>query len=120
MHLLTASYFFVVLLNSFIVSEPQEGQLLGKINFFDFFSLFLRSTKTTWGITSPALSTFTVSPSLISFLMISSSLWSVALETTTPPTVTGSTFATGVIAPVLPTWIIISLILVVAFSAENL
>ena len=27
----------------------------------------------------------------------------VAFDTTTPPTVTGSTFATGVIAPVLPT-----------------
>ena len=43
-----------------------------------------------------------------------------ALETTTPPTVTGSTFATGVIAPVLPTWITISLIFVIAFSDENL
>ena len=56
----------------------------------------------------------------MSFLWISSSLCNVALDTTTPPTVTGSTFATGVIAPVLPTWIIISLIVVTAFSAENL
>ena len=61
-----------------------------------------------------------VSPILISFLIISSSLCSVAFETTTPPTVTGSTFATGVIAPVLPTCITISLIFVTAFSAENL
>ncbi len=44
----------------------------------------------------------------------------VAFETTTPPTVTGCTFATGVIAPVLPTCIAISIILVEAFSAENL
>ena len=56
----------------------------------------------------------------MSFLLISSSLCNVALETTTPPTVTGSTLATGVIAPVLPTWIIISFILLVAFSDENL
>ena len=41
-------------------------------------------------------------------------------ETTTPPTFTGSTFATGVIAPVLPTWITIFFIFVTAFSAENL
>ena len=44
----------------------------------------------------------------------------VAFETTTPPTLIGSTLATGVIAPVLPTCIIMSLILVEAFSAENL
>ena len=86
----------------------------------DFFSLFFRSTKTTWGITSPALSTFTVSPSLISFLIISSSLWSVALETTTPPIFTGFILATGVKAPVLPTWIFMSIILEKALSAENL
>ena len=37
MHLLTASYFFVILLSSLIVSDPQEGHLLGNINLFDFF-----------------------------------------------------------------------------------
>ena len=82
--------------------------------------LFVLSTDKTCGMTSPALWTVIVSPTLISFLTISSSLWSVAFETTTPPTVTGSTFATGVIAPVLPTWIIISFIFVTAFSDENL
>ena len=56
----------------------------------------------------------------MSFLFISSSLCNVALDTTTPPTVTGETFATGVIAPVLPTCITISFILVNAFSDENL
>ena len=35
---------------------------------------------------------------------ISSSLWSVALVTTTPPTVTGVSRATGVSVPVRPTW----------------
>ena len=62
---------------------------------------------------------FIVSPTLMSFLKISSSLCNVALETTTPPTVTGFTLATGVIAPVLPTYAM-SLITVMAFSAENL
>ena len=55
----------------------------------------------------------------MSFLFISSSLCNVALDTTTPPTVTGET-ATGVIAPILPTCITISFILVNAFSDENL
>ena len=40
---------------------------------------------------------------------ISSSLCSVAFCTTTPPTVTGSSLATGVSAPVRPTWISMSL-----------
>ena len=71
-------------------------------------------------MTSPALWIVIVSFNLISFLLISSSLCNVALDTTTPPTVTGSTLATGVIAPVLPTCITISLIFVTAFSAENL
>ena len=62
----------------------------------------------------------TVSPILISFLAISSSLCKVAFDTTTPPTVTGSIFATGVIAPVLPTWITISLTFDEALTEENL
>ena len=101
---LTASYFFVILLNSFIVSKPQ-GHFFGKLNFFDFPSLFFISTSKTCGITSPALSIFTVSPILMSFLIISSSLCKVAFDTTTPPIFTGLTFATGVKAPVRPTWI---------------
>ena len=52
--------------------------------------------------------------------MISSSLCNVALDTRTPPTFTGSNFATGVRAPVLPTCISILRITVVAFSDENL
>ena len=118
-HLLTASSLLVLLLNSFLVSAPHK-HLLGKIKLLLFFFLFDLSIETTCGITSPALCIIIVSPILISFLLISSSLCSVALDTTTPPTVTGSTFATGVIAPVLPTWIIIFLIRVSAFSAENL
>ena len=32
-HLLTASYFFVILLYSLIVSEPHDGHFNGKVNF---------------------------------------------------------------------------------------
>ena len=44
-HLLTASSFFVVKLNSFIVCNPQDGHLSGKLNFFEDF-LFFKSTDT--------------------------------------------------------------------------
>ena len=71
-------------------------------------------------ITSPALSTVTVSPIRISFLFISSSLCKVALETNTPPMFIGFIFATGVNAPVLPIWISISKILEIALFEENL
>ena len=102
-HLLTASYFFVCLLNSFSIFDPQDGQLSGNLYFTDFVFLFFKSTETTFGITSPALSILTISPTLISFFLISSSLCKVAFETITPPMLTGSTLATGVSAPVLPT-----------------
>ena len=62
----------------------------------------------------------TVSPILISFLFISSSLCSVAFDTITPPTFIGSIFATGVNAPVLPTWISMFLIIENPLSPENL
>ena len=108
------------LLNSFIITEPQEGHFFGKLNFSEFFCLFFKSTDITCGITSPALSILTVSPTLISFLSISSSLCSVALLTTTPPILTGLILATGVSAPVLPIYISIFKISEKAFSAENL
>ena len=57
----------------------------------------------TFGIISPAFSKITVSPILRSLLVISSSLCNVALLTTVPAISTGSSIATGVIAPVLPT-----------------
>ena len=47
------------------------------------------TTSTICGMTSPARCTTTVSPTRTSLRAISSSLCSVALETTTPPTVTG-------------------------------
>ena len=46
-HLLTASNFLVILLNSFSVLDPQEGHIVGNINLFCVFFLFLRSTSKT-------------------------------------------------------------------------
>ena len=57
-------------------------------------------------MTSPARCTTTVSPTRTSLRAISSSLCRVALETTTPPTVTGLSLAIGVSAPVRPTLIV--------------
>ena len=71
-------------------------------------------------MTSPARWIVTVSPMRTSSRSISSALCKVAFCTTTPPTVTGSSLATGVSAPVRPTWISIALTMVVAFSAANL
>ena len=62
-----------------------------------------RTGPTTCGITSPARWTITVSPSRMSLRLMSSSLWSVAFETVTPPTSTGSSCAHGLSAPVRPT-----------------
>ena len=77
------------------------------MNFFTFLSLFAKSTETTCGITSPALCILIVSPILISFLLISSSLCKVAFETTT-----------GSFCLQLPGSILF--IFVYALSAENL
>ena len=49
-----------------------------------------------------------MSPSRICLRLMSSSLWSVARETVTPPTSTGSIIAHGLSAPVRPTRILIS------------
>ena len=108
------------MLNSFSTIDPQEGHLLGNLYLIDFEVLFFKSTETTCGITSPALSIFTTSPILISFFLISSSLCNVAFETTTPPIFTGSTFATGVKAPVLPICTSIFKIFEKDDAAENL
>ena len=100
--------------------DPQDGHLSGNENLILFFGLLFISTESIWGITSPALSTVTVSPTLISFRLISSSLCKVAFETNTPPILTDLIFATGVNAPVLPIWISMSNISEIALSEENL
>src|SRR5678815_5954466 len=85
-------------------SVPQDGQCLG--NFIGRSLPFRNSINglTMYGITSPALSTSTVSPTRISFSRIMSSLKSETDFTVTPPMCTGSILATGPIFPVLPTW----------------
>ncbi len=80
----------------------------------------LFTTFTTWGITSPARCTTTVSPTRTSLRSISSWLCSEAFETVTPPTRTGRSFATGVSAPVRPTLASIASTTVVSCWGGNL
>ena len=75
---------------------------------------------TTCGMTSPARCTITVSPSRISLRLMSSSLCSVARDTVTPPTSTGSSTAHGFSAPVRPTRIMIFSSLVCAVIGAHL
>jgi len=56
-----------------------------------------------YGITSPARSTNTVSPILMSLVFIKSSLCREIEDTVTPARCTGSILATGVIDPIFPT-----------------
>src|SRR3989304_3055366 len=72
------------------------------------------TTLTTSGMTSPARRTYTRSPIRMALRPISSALCRGALATTTPPTLTGSSRATGVSAPVLPTCTSISSTLVIS------
>ena len=81
---------------------------------------FDSTTFITWGITSPARRTSTVSPMRASSRAISSMLCKEALETVTPPTKTGWSLATGVTAPVRPTWNSTSSSTVLASSAGYL
>ncbi len=75
---------------------------------------------TTSGMTSPARRMTTVSPTRTSLRVSSSMLCRVALLTVTPPTNTGSNRATGVSAPVRPTWNSMSRTLVSSSCAGNL
>ena len=89
--------------SSFTICEPHTGHCCGIVNICTACGRFSRMTLTTSGITSPARRTITKSPIRTSLRRTSSSLWSVALVTVTPPTKTGLSLATGVIAPVRPT-----------------
>ncbi len=100
--------------------SPQAGHLSGKDQGTAEGGRFSRQTRTISGITSPARCTTTVSPMRTSLAFTSSSLWSVALETVTPPTATGTSLATGVRTPVLPTCTSMACNTVMACSAGNL
>ena len=102
------------------MADPHDGQAVGMENVRSSPVRRSVSTRTTSGITSPARCTTTQSPMRTSLRRISSSLCSVALVTVTPDTRTGSSSATGVRAPVRPTYTRISVTRVTACSAGNL
>ena len=78
------------------------------------------SGPTTWGITSPARWTITVSPIIRPLRATSSWLWRVARRTVAPPTETGSSSAKGTSAPVRPTLTMMLLSFVIAVVGANL
>ena len=78
------------------------------------------STRTTWGMISPAFWITTVSPIRTSLRRISSALCRLARLTVVPASGTGVRSATGVSLPVLPTCTVIPTTLVTACSASYL
>ena len=85
-----------------VALEPHSGQCFGKLKTVSFPVRLFNTTPTTAGITSPAFSMMTVSPTRMSFRRNSSSLCSVARLIVLPARKTGSNSATGVSAPVRP------------------
>ena len=71
----------------------------------DFLGRFSKITRTTSGITSPALCrNDAVASTRMSLRRTSSRLWRVARATVEPATLTGARWATGVMVPVRPTY----------------
>jgi len=83
---------------------PHTGQLCGNTMSVAVSGRLSGTMATICGITSPARRMITVSPTLMPKRAISLALCSVAFDTVTPPTNTGFKRATGVTAPVRPTW----------------
>jgi hypothetical protein len=84
-------------------SEPHAGHFAGISNGGADSGRFSRTTVTTLGITSPARSITTVSPTRTSSSRANLGLWSVAWEIVTPASATGTRTARGVRRPVRPT-----------------
>ena len=101
-------------------SLPQAGHSVGIWNSCSSPFRFSSTTRTTFGMISPAFLITTVSPIRISCSRIKSSLCSEARCTVDPATFTGSRIAVGVITPVLPILSSISRSFVMASSAGNL
>ncbi len=99
---------------------PQRGQMVGMTHGFESAGRLPRIGPMTRGMTSPAFSTMTQSPSRMSLRAMSSALCSVAIDTVEPDTKTGSSIANGVTAPVRPTFTSMLLRSVVFCSAGNL
>ena len=89
-----------------IVGVSQNGQRLGGRGTGGRRSLSATcgAGETTCGITSPARTTITSSPALMSLRTMSSSLCSVASLIVTPPTATGASTAYGRRSPNFPTF----------------
>ena len=83
---------------------PQTGQSVGNRKSVSSPVRASSTTRTTWGMIFPAFSTTTRSPSFTPSRAISSALCRLARETVVPAISTGSSSATGVTRPVLPTW----------------
>src|SRR5439155_1560514 len=103
-----------------LAHEADAGQRVGNRNGSAPAGRWAVTTRTTYGITSPARSMRTVSPTRTSFLRISSSLCRLTLRITTPASSTGRSLATGVRMPVLPTPTSIASITVDAWRPANL
>ena len=86
------------------IKESHTGQRVGKTIWRALAGRRSCTTPIICGITSPARRIITVSPIAMLRRSISSPLCKVALLTVTPATNTGCNLATGVMAPVRPTW----------------
>ncbi|MNJ42579.1 hypothetical protein D3C77_375510 [compost metagenome] len=84
--------------------EPQTGHCVGMCTGRASSGRRSVTTCITCGMTSPARRMITVSPIISPRRATSSMLCNVALDTVTPATFTGLSRATGVTAPVRPTW----------------
>ena len=100
---LVLGHFRATIPSSLIRGVPQTGHSCGICIISSLPVLSSVTTFTTCGIISAAFSTITLSPFLISFLIISSKLCKLARLTTEPDNSTASSSATGVTTPVLPT-----------------
>src|SRR5215211_2506427 len=83
-------------------SVPHDEHRFGIRHGLAFLGRFDGTGPTISGITSPARRTITVSPLRTSLRRTSDSLCRVAYVIVTPPTITGSRTANGVILPVRP------------------
>ena len=99
---------------------PHARQVVGITHGCESAGRRLRIGATTRGMTSPAFSMTTVSPSRMSLRAMSSALCSVAIEIVEPATNTGSSTAYGVFAPVRPTFTSIRSSFVCSCCAGNL
>jgi hypothetical protein len=99
---------------------PQDGHSVGRPVGGSSPVRISLTTLSTWGMISPAFCTSTWSPTRTSLRSTSSKLCSEARLTVVPESWTGSSSATGVIWPLLPTFSSISRTWLTCCSAANL